>query len=211
MFWSGILGYVSFIAPFSTVCFSLFKVVLSLAIAVKELVENAIDAGATIINIHLKEYGADLIEVADNGKGVKNENFKALGNYGIAAGKLYYIFGFVALKHYTSKIKKFEDLGSLSTLGFRGEAISSLCALSNVTILTKHLSAEYASLIAYDHNGQITKVEVGAREHGTTVSLQNLFLKLPVRRREFMKNLKREFHKMCQLLYAYCLVSKGVK
>lgn len=54
--------------------------VLSLAIAVKELVENAIDAGATIINIHLKEYGADLIEVADNGKGVEKENFKALGN-----------------------------------------------------------------------------------------------------------------------------------
>lgn len=124
---------------------------------------------------------------------------------------LYYHFLFVALKHYTSKIKKFEDLASLHTLGFRGEALSSLCALSNVTILTKHVAAEYASLITYDQNGHITKVDIGAREQGTTVSLRNLFLKLPVRRKEFMKNLKREFHKMCQLLHGYCLVSKGIR
>ncbi|RZC32950.1 mismatch repair endonuclease PMS2 [Asbolus verrucosus] len=170
------------------------QVVLSLAIAVKELVENAIDAGATIIDIRLKEYGSELIEVSDNGKGVVKENFQAL-----------------TLKHYTSKIKQFDDLQSLSTLGFRGEALSSLCALSDLIILSKHSTAEQATKLTYDRNGKITSETVGAREQGTTVILENLFSTLPVRRKEFLKNLKREFNKMCQLLYAYCLVSKGIK
>ncbi|KAJ3662971.1 hypothetical protein Zmor_007285 [Zophobas morio] len=170
------------------------QVVLSLAIAVKELVENAIDAGATIIDIQLKEYGSELIEVCDNGSGVEKENFQAL-----------------TLKHYTSKIRQFNDLANLSTLGFRGEALSSLCALSDLSILTKHTSATNATKITYDRNGKIISEVLGAREQGTTVTLENLFSTLPVRRKEFVKNLKREFNKMCQLLYAYCLVSKGVK
>ncbi|EFA00116.2 mismatch repair endonuclease PMS2 isoform X2 [Tribolium castaneum] len=170
------------------------QVVLSLAIAVKELVENAIDAGATIIDIQLKEYGSEIIEVSDNGSGVLKENFQAL-----------------TLKHYTSKIKQFDDLENLSTLGFRGEALSSLCALSDLSIVTKHTSAENATKITYDRSGKIISETVSARESGTTVTLENLFSTLPVRRREFTKNLKREFNKMCQLLYAYCLVSKGIK
>ncbi|XP_068895726.1 mismatch repair endonuclease PMS2 isoform X2 [Tenebrio molitor] len=170
------------------------QVVLSLAIAVKELVENAVDAGATIIDVRLKEYGSEFIEVSDNGKGVLKENFQAL-----------------TLKHYTSKIKQFDDLETLSTLGFRGEALSSLCALSDLTILTKHSTSEHATKITYDRNGKIINETLYAREQGTTVILENLFSTLPVRRKEFMKNLKREFNKMCHLLYAYCLVSKGVK
>ncbi|XP_044270750.1 mismatch repair endonuclease PMS2 [Tribolium madens] len=170
------------------------QVVLSLAIAVKELVENAIDAGATIIDIQLKEYGSEIIEVSDNGTGVLKENFQAL-----------------TLKHYTSKIKQFDDLANLSTLGFRGEALSSLCALSDLTIVTRHTSAESATKITYDRNGKIISETLSARENGTTVTLENLFSTLPVRRKEFTKNLKREFNKMCQLLYAYCLVSKGIK
>jgi DNA mismatch repair protein PMS2 len=96
-------------------------------------------------------------------------------------------------------------------LGFRGEALSSLCALSDLTILTKHSTSEHATKITYDRNGRIINETLCAREQGTTVTLENLFSTLPVRRKEFMKNLKREFNKMCHLLYAYCLVSKGVK
>lgn len=170
------------------------QVVLSLAIAMKELVENSIDAGATIIEIFLKEYGSELLEVHDNGSGVKSDNFEKL-----------------TLKHYTSKIREFEDLQHLGTLGFRGEALSSLCALSDLVITTRHSSAEFATKIKYDRNGQIVHKSPVAREIGTTVVLTNLFSTLPVRRKEFLKNLKREFNKLCQLLYGYCLVSKGIK
>ncbi|KAJ8938444.1 hypothetical protein NQ314_011480 [Rhamnusium bicolor] len=170
------------------------QVVLSLAIAMKELVENSIDAGATRIDILLKEYGSELLEVSDNGSGVLKQNFEAL-----------------TLKHYTSKIREFSDLECIGTLGFRGEALSSLCALSNLVIITKHSTSDLATRITYDRNGKITNQIAVAREQGTTIMLEKLFSTLPVRRKEFTKNLKREFNKMCQLLYAYCLVSKGIK
>lgn len=117
----------------------------------------------------------------------------------------------LALKHYTSKIQEFSDLESIQTLGFRGEALSSLCALSDLTIITRHNSVDCATKIVYDHNGKIISEAPTAREEGTTVILSNLFSTLPVRKKEFLKNLKREFNKMCQLLYAYCLVCKNVK
>ncbi|GLV44795.1 Pms2 [Carabus blaptoides fortunei] len=170
------------------------QVVLSLAVAVKELVENAIDAGATNVEIRLKEYGSESIEVIDNGSGVEECNFAAL-----------------TLKHHTSKLRDFSDLATVSTLGFRGEALSSLCALSCLTIITRHTSAERASRIEYDHNGHIRSQTHCARQIGTTVSLSNLFSSLPVRHKEFLKNLKREFSKMCQLLYAYCIVAENVR
>lgn len=170
------------------------QVILSLAIALKELVENSIDAGATVIDIVVKEYGSEFIEVSDNGSGIQKSNFKEL-----------------ALKHYTSKIENFSDLEKLGTLGFRGEALSSLCALAELEIITKHKSDEVASKISYDQNGIIKNITQMARQVGTTATLRNLFSSLPVRKKEFMKNLKREYGKMIQLLTAYCLVSKGIK
>ena len=88
------------------------QVVLSIATAMKELVENSLDAGATNIDIKLRNHGADVLEVNDNGFGVEPHNFEAL-----------------TLKHHTSKLKDFSDLTSVETFGFRGEALSSLCAL----------------------------------------------------------------------------------
>ncbi|VEN57791.1 unnamed protein product [Callosobruchus maculatus] len=170
------------------------QVVLSLAIAVKELIENAIDAGATIIDIFTKDYGAESIEVHDNGSGVLKENFEAL-----------------TMKHHTSKIQDFEDLTSLGTLGFRGEALSSLCALSDLVVITRHSTAEIGTRIMYDRNGTVVDQKPVAREQGTTVTLEKLFSTLPVRRKEFMKNLKKEFNKMCQLINAYCLVCQHIK
>ncbi|CAH1998734.1 unnamed protein product [Acanthoscelides obtectus] len=170
------------------------QVVLSLAVAVKELIENAIDAGATIIDIFIKDYGAESIEVQDNGSGVLKGNFEAL-----------------TLKHHTSKIQQFEDLKYVGTLGFRGEALSSLCALSDLVVTTRHSIAEIGTKITYDRNGKIVNQQPVAREQGTTVALEKLFSTLPVRRKEFMKNLKKEFSKMCQLLNAYCLVCPHIK
>lgn len=93
------------------------QVVLSIATAMKELVENSLDSGATNIDIKLKSHGADALEVIDNGCGVEPHNFEAL-----------------TLKHHTSKLRDFSDLTSVETFGFRGEALSSLCALRYVYV-----------------------------------------------------------------------------
>ncbi|XP_050672074.1 mismatch repair endonuclease PMS2 isoform X1 [Leptidea sinapis] len=170
------------------------QVVLSLAVAVKELLENSLDAGAINVDIRLKNYGVDLIEVSDNGSGVTEDNFEAL-----------------TLKHHTSKLSEYSDLLDVSSFGFRGEALSSLCALANLTITTRHRTAEYASKIQYDHKGNIINKTPCSRQVGTTVTLSNLFCTLPVRQKELHKNVKREFNKLTNLLYAYCLISKGIK
>ncbi|KAG8145658.1 hypothetical protein E2320_012142 [Naja naja] len=148
------------------------QVVLNLCTAVKELVENSLDAGATNVEVKLKDYGADLIEVSDNGYGVEEDNFEGL-----------------TLKHYTSKIQDFSDLINVETFGFRGEALSSLCALS----------------------GKITRRVPFSRPQGTTVSVQQLFHTLPVRHKEFQRNIKKEFAKMVQILQAYCIICTGVR
>ncbi|NXF44454.1 PMS2 endonuclease, partial [Oceanites oceanicus] len=170
------------------------QVVLNLGTAVKELVENSLDAGATNIDIKLKDHGAELIEVSDNGGGVEEENFEGL-----------------TLKHYTSKIQDFSDLIHVETFGFRGEALSSLCALSDVTIFTCHKSAKVGTRLVFDHNGKITQKTPFPRQQGTTVNIQQLFYTLPVRHKEFQRNIKKEYAKMVQVLQAYCIVSKGVR
>ncbi|XP_073218255.1 mismatch repair endonuclease PMS2 isoform X2 [Lepidochelys kempii] len=150
------------------------QVVLNLGTAVKELVENSVDAGATNIDLKLKDYGTDLIEVSDNGCGVEEENFEGL-----------------TLKYYTSKIQDFSDLMHVGTFGFRGEALSSLCALSDVTIFTCHKSAKVGTRLVFDRNGKITQKTPYPRQQGTTVSVQQLFYTLPVRHKEFQRNIKK--------------------
>ncbi|XP_034525682.1 mismatch repair endonuclease PMS2 isoform X2 [Ailuropoda melanoleuca] len=170
------------------------QVVLSLSTAVKELVENSVDAGATAIDLRLKDYGVDLIEVSDNGCGVEEENFEGL-----------------TLKHHTSKIQDFADLTQVETFGFRGEALSSLCALSDVTISTCHTSAKVGTRLVFDHNGRIVQRSPHPRPRGTTVSVQQLFYTLPVRHKEFQRNIKKEYAKMVQVLHAYCIISAGIR
>ncbi|XP_072044566.1 mismatch repair endonuclease PMS2-like [Amphiura filiformis] len=170
------------------------QVVLNLATAVKELIENSLDAGATVIEIRLRDYGSDQLEVIDNASGIEASNFEAL-----------------TLKHHTSKLQDFSDLSNVATFGFRGEALSSLCALSDLIITTCHKSQSVGTKIEYDHNGAIKKQSPCPRQQGTTVLLQNLFYTLPVRHKEFLRNVKKEFTKMVQLLQAYCIISNGVK
>lgn len=160
----------------------------------KELVENAVDAGAKIVEIKIKNYGSEGFEVSDNGSGISEENF-----VGITA------------KHCTSKIREFSDLESVKTFGFRGEALSSLCACSNVTITTRHTSADHGTKLLYNHDGEILKKSLCARNYGTTVNVTDFFITLPVRRGEFLKNYKKDFSKMVQLIQEYCLVLTGVK
>lgn len=170
------------------------QVVLTLATAVKELVENSVDAGATNIEVRLKDNGAELVEVSDNGRGVEEANFEGL-----------------TLKHHTSKIRDFSDLVHVETFGFRGEALSSLCALSNLMVSTCHESCQVGTKLVFDHKGNLIQKSPQPRQQGTTVSLQQLFYTLPVRHKEFQRNIKKEYAKMIQVLQSYCIISTGVR
>lgn len=115
----------------------------------------------------------------------------------------------LAAKYHTSKLREFTDLESVATFGFRGEALSSICALADMKIVTKHDSVDVATRLELNHRGEIVKRIPCARQTGTTVSVHNLFVSLPVRRREFQRNINKEFVKMCQILQAYGLIAYG--
>ncbi|XP_072753425.1 mismatch repair endonuclease PMS2 [Anoplolepis gracilipes] len=170
------------------------QVVFDLAIAIKELVENSLDSNATVIDVKLIDYGKTCISVNDNGSGVLEQDFEGLG-----------------LKHHTSKLREFTDLTEVNTFGFRGEALSSLCALSELSIVTRHSTCEHGFKLEFDQNGVLRKKEPCAREKGTTVHVKNIFKNLPVRAKEFQKNLKKEYTRTIQVLYSYCLVSTNIK
>ena len=170
------------------------QVVLTLATAVKELVENSLDAGATFIEVKLRGQGAEVVEVTDNGHGVEEANFTGL-----------------TVKHATSKLREFSDLTSVETFGFRGEALSSLCALSKLTVSTRHRDAKLGTVLEYDHDGVLVSRSSAARPVGTTVTINNIFSTMPVRQKEFQRNIKKEYAKMMSILSAYGLVSRGVK
>ncbi|KAL7857151.1 hypothetical protein SRHO_G00160500 [Serrasalmus rhombeus] len=170
------------------------QVVLSLATAVKELVENSVDAGATSVDIKLKDHGTELVEVSDNGRGVEEENFEGL-----------------TLKHHTSKLRDFSDLIHVETFGFRGEALSSLCALSDLSVVTCHENSNVGTRLVYDHDGRLVQRAPHPRQQGTTVSLQQLFSTLPVRHKEFQRNIKKEYSKMIHVLQSYCIISTAVR
>ncbi|OGM40675.1 DNA mismatch repair protein (Pms1) [Aspergillus bombycis] len=171
------------------------QVIVDLCSVAKELVENSLDAGATSIEVRFKNNGLDLIEVQDNGSGISPENYEN-----------------VALKHYTSKLSSYEDLSRLQTFGFRGEALSSLCALSEFHVVTAQANqAPKANRLDFEPSGKLKKTQIVAGQKGTTVSVEGLFKRLPVRRRELEKNIKREYGKVLNLLHAYACVSTGVR
>lgn len=140
---------------------------------VKELVENAIDAGATAITVEIKEGGISFIRVTDNGSGINKDEIE------------------IAFKrHATSKIKSIEDLMAVSSLGFRGEALASIAAVSQVELITK--TANSISGVRYTIDGGVPGevAEIGAPE-GTTFIVRNLFYNTPVRRK-FLKTATTE-------------------
>ncbi|KAI8878118.1 DNA mismatch repair protein MutL [Backusella circina FSU 941] len=171
------------------------QVVLDIATAVKELLENSIDAGATSIDIRFKDQGRTCIEVVDNGSGIEPSNYDSL-----------------ALKHYTSKLSCFEDIESVMTFGFRGEALSSLCALSHFKVITATKEQTPMGVqLEYDSHGILTQQKPFSSKVGTTVTLSDIFYSLPVRQREFRNNIKREYNKCLNLIQAYSLILTNVK
>ena len=167
------------------------QVIVDLCSVVKELVENSLDAQATSIEVRFKNNGLDTIEVQDNGVGISSENYET-----------------IALKHYTSKLSNYDDLSSLQTFGFRGEALSSLCALSKFHVITARADeAPKGTRLDFEASGKLKGIQVIASQRGTTVAVEDLFMNLPVRRRELEKNIKREYGKVLGMLQAYACIS----
>lgn len=131
---------------------------------VKELVENAIDAGATEIEIEVEEGGKSLIRVTDNGSGILREDLPS-----------------AFLPHATSKLEKAEDLDDIRTLGFRGEAVASIASVSELTIKTRVAGAKCYSLTSV--GGQLGEIKETSEAfaHGTEVTVSRLFFNAPVR------------------------------
>ncbi|KAG6959045.1 hypothetical protein JG688_00010257 [Phytophthora aleatoria] len=169
--------------------------VVDLATAVKELVENALDAGATQIEVKLKEFGRDAFEVSDNGAGVAPENYASL-----------------ARKHFTSKISSFEDIETVASFGFRGEALSSICELAaSFTVCTRTHNEAVGVLLEYDASGALVKETKKARPVGTTVTVEELFKPLAVRYKDFKRNIKKHYAKLLKVLQAYAVSCANVK
>lgn len=140
---------------------------------VKELVENAIDGHSTIINIEIKSGGIDMIRVTDNGIGIENNQVKT-----------------AFLRHATSKLSNISDLENLFSLGFRGEALSSISAVSKAEMITKTEESLLGSRICVE-GGKITELsEIGAPK-GTTVIVRQLFYNTPARKK-FLKSPQTE-------------------
>ena len=145
------------------------EVVQRPASVVKELLENAIDAGATSIKLIVKDGGKTLIQVIDNGKGMTTIDARLCFE-----------------RHATSKIKKAEDLFSITTKGFRGEALASIAAISQVRLRTKTKSAEVGTEISIE-GSEVKDQQAVATETGCSMAVRNLFYNIPARR-NFLKS-----------------------
>ena len=140
---------------------------------VKELVENAIDAGATAITVEIKEGGTSFIRITDNGSGIAKEDISL-----------------AFLRHSTSKIKSAEDLMCVNSLGFRGEALSSIAAVARVELITKTRESLTGTRYLIEGSKEISKEEIGAPD-GTTFLVRDLFFNTPARRK-FLKTAQTE-------------------
>jgi DNA mismatch repair protein MutL len=144
------------------------------ASVVKELVENAIDAGATHIRIYIKDAGRTLIQVIDDGKGMSETDARMAFE-----------------RHATSKISTAADLFALHTMGFRGEALASIAAVAHVELRTRLKGAELGTRLSVS-GSTLQKIEADACDEGSVFSVKNLFFNIPARRK-FLKSNEVEF------------------
>lgn len=168
------------------------EVVEKPASVVKELVENALDAGADKIEVTIFAGGTEYIRVVDNGCGMSEGNAKM-----------------AVLRHATSKITKADDLLSLHTLGFRGEALPSIASVSNFTLLTRPADEDFATSVHID-GGENTEVSQTGGSAGTTVIVENLFFNVPARRK-FLKTVSTEGRYISELLTKLALSRPDVR
>ena len=141
------------------------------ASVVKELMENSIDAGATVINVEIKNGGISYIRITDNGKGFAPDDMEIAFE-----------------RHATSKIRKAEDLETVTSMGFRGEALASIASISKVELISKTAENEIGYKVEIEGGRLLNREEAGCPK-GSTITIQNLFYNTPVR----YKFLKKDF------------------
>ena len=151
------------------------------AAAIKELIENSLDAGATAVTVEIQEGGLASIRVADNGSGIDESDIRMAFE-----------------RHATSKIIREQDLNAISTLGFRGEALASIAAVSKVTMTTRTADSE-TGLRVKNEGGRITDIQETACPVGTTIQVNDLFYNVPVRK-GFMKKAGQEASAVHELI-----------
>uniref|UniRef100_A0A8C8YSP8 PMS1 homolog 1, mismatch repair system component n=1 Tax=Prolemur simus TaxID=1328070 RepID=A0A8C8YSP8_PROSS len=172
------------------------QIITSVVSVVKELIENSLDAGATSIHVKLENYGFDKIEVRDNGEGIKAVDAPVM-----------------AMKYYTSKISSHEDLENLTTYGFRGEALGSICCVAEVLITTRTAADNFSTQYVLDGSGHILSQKPSHLGQGTTVTALRLFKNLPVRKQFYStaKKCKDEIKKVQDLLVSYGVLKPDLR
>ena len=153
---------------------------------VKELVENSLDAGATQISIYIEDGGKQLIRIVDNGCGMSVED------------------AHLCFKHHTtSKINSVDDLISITTFGFRGEALSSISSVSKMTLVTKDTESELGTSLSIER-GVVIREEAVSCGQGTDIGIADLFYNVPARKK-FLKTKETEWRHIVTLFEAFCL------
>jgi DNA mismatch repair protein MutL len=152
---------------------------------VKELIENAIDAGATQISVYIQDGGKKLIRVVDNGSGMGKEDARLCFEH-----------------HATSKITTVDDLSYIATFGFRGEALSSIASVSKTILITKEAFAQEGIKLELEH-GNVLDETITAANQGTDILIQDLFFNVPARKK-FLKSTDTELRAIQQLFSAFC-------
>ncbi|XP_052250027.1 PMS1 protein homolog 1-like isoform X2 [Dreissena polymorpha] len=144
----------------------------------------------------MENYGLDKIEIRDNGEGIPSSSIPL-----------------VAKRHHTSKIATVSDIEAVSTYGFRGEAVGSLCTVSSLSITSKTKHDDVGQTFTFDHHGNVTSQKPAAISQGTTIVATNLFTNVPVRRQMFnsVKKKKEELKKIEDLLYIYGIIKHDVR
>lgn len=159
---------------------------------VKELVENSIDAGASSIIVEIRNGGKSYIRITDDGCGIASEEAET-----------------AFLRHATSKISSVSDLDSISSLGFRGEALASISAVSRLTMVTRTADSSSGIKLVL-HGGKLISSEVTGANKGTTVVCEDLFYNTPARRK-FMKSDAREASSITELIQQFAIYYSGIR
>src|SRR5436190_873306 len=162
------------------------------ASVVKELIENSIDAGAGQIRVDLMNGGLQLIRVIDNGSGIPADELQL-----------------ALARHATSKVAQIDDLEHIRSLGFRGEALASIAAVAEVTLLSRHREATQGAQVSAS-DGHISAVSVAASPEGTTLTVRNLFSAVPARLK-FLKGRNTEISHCHHMLEQYALAYPEVR